>query len=195
MTRWHWLPCALLSLVAAPAAHALRCDGNIMHGGEYDYQVREHCGEPFWTDARVTYETYGTDREGYTREVQYTTWYYNFGSNQFMVRLVFRDGHLEHEETLRRGVDEIGASCDLPRVPRNLTGGELVAYCGEPTSRYRQAGQVYRSLNPYDRGYGPHYQHESEQDSEDWLYDFGGDSLYIAHVFNGNVSGIERRPR
>src|SRR5262249_17528685 len=134
----------LIALAFAPAAHALRCGGDLAHIGDYEYQLRAHCGEPFWTEGRRRYEIYGGERDRTVREGQYTTWYYNFGSGDFMVRLLFRDGHLQSEERLSRGVDEIGTSCDQIRMTRGMTSGELIAHCGQPVERY-----VVSSLNSH----------------------------------------------
>jgi hypothetical protein len=86
----------LLLLLAAPAAHAMRCGNRLVSDGAQDFQVRERCGEPFWTDRYTNIEIIG--RNGpveHQREVQFDVWYYNFGPHQLMRQLVFRDGLLE----------------------------------------------------------------------------------------------------
>lgn len=206
---------ALLFLFAfafASAAHALRCNGYIVHVGDYDYQLRQRCGEPFWTEGRTRYEGYGTrsgppgarTNDETVREVQYTTWYYNFGSSDFMVRLLFRDGHFLREERLSRGVEAIGSSCDQIRMTRGLTSGEVVAHCGEPAQRY-VTSSVNSRTNPdpaaprIERGNADFSSYRFVQDEdyqEDWIYDFGdGDTIYVAHFSNGSMSGFERRNR
>ena len=206
---------ALLLLFAfafAPAAHALRCNGSIVHVGDYDYQLRQRCGEPFWTEGRTRYEGYGTrsgppgarSSDETVREVQYTTWYYNFGSSDFMVRLLFRDGRFVREERLSRGVEDIGSSCDQIRMTRGLTSGEVVAHCGEPAQRY-VTSSVNSRTNPdpvsprIERGAADFSSYRFVQDEdyqEDWIYDFGdGDTIYVAHFSNGAMNGFERRNR
>jgi hypothetical protein len=179
---------ALLLIAAAPAAHALRCDGNLTHAGDFEYQVRDHCGEPFWVDQRTKFEAYGNEQQQYVREVHYTYWFYNFGANQFMARLTFRDGHLANEEKLGRGVEELGAGCDRTRIGRGMTSGELVAYCGEPASRYEQPGVIARRLSPV-------YAEQDDEVREEWIYDFGEDFVYVATLVNGTVNGVVRRRR
>jgi len=186
MTRY--LLIALLLVAAAPAAHALRCDSNLTHSGDFEYQVRERCGEPFWVDHHTRFEAYGTEQQQLVREVQYNSWYYNFGANNFMVRLTFRDGHLVNEEKLGRGVDEIGVSCDRARIGRGMTSGELVAYCGEPASRYEQPAVIARRLSPV-------YAEQDDDNREEWIYDFGEDFVYVATLVNGTVNGVVRRRR
>jgi hypothetical protein len=206
------LPLLLFALAFAPAAHALRCHGYIVHVGDYDYQLRQRCGEPFWTEARTRYEGYGTrsgppgarSSDETVREVQYTTWYYNFGSGDFMVRLLFRDGHFVREERLSRGVEEIGTSCDQIRMTRGLTSGEVVAHCGEPAQRYVTSSLNSRTnpdpaLPRLDRGNADFSSYRFVQDEdyqEDWIYDFGdSDTIYVAHFTNGSMGGFERRNR
>lgn len=212
---------ALLLLFAftfAPAAHALRCGGYIVHVGDYDYQLRQRCGEPFWTEGRTRYEGFGTrsgppgarSSDETVREVQYTTWYYNFGSGDFMLRLLFRDGHFVREERLSRGVEEIGTSCDQIRMTRGLTSGEVIAHCGEPAQRYVTSSLNSRThpdpvqpnfgATPANRFNGDStssYRFEQDEDyREDWIYDFGeDDTIYVAHFFNGTMGGFERRNR
>jgi hypothetical protein len=80
------------------------------------------------------------------REVYWEVWYYNFGSSMFMQRLSFRDGQLQNIEALEYGVDEIGTTCPPPIASRGLTSGELVARCGEPTTRQRNEGAFVRRV-------------------------------------------------
>jgi hypothetical protein len=190
MTTLRWLAALLMVIAIVPSAHALRCGSDLTHVGDYEFQVRARCGEPIWVESHVRVEEYGTRDERIEREVQYRDWTYNFGANNFMVRVVFRDGRLESEQKLGRGVEEIGAACDDigARFTRGISSGELVAYCGQPAERYAQPGTVTRRVA---RGV-----HEQDDDyREDWVYDFGGDLVYVAHLYNGRLNYIERRKR
>jgi hypothetical protein len=184
----HWFGMLVLLVAFAPCAHALRCGGDLTHSGDYEYQVRARCGEPVWIETHARIESYGSEHDRIEREVQYSDWYYNFGANQFMVRVEFRDGRLESEEKLGRGVDEVGTSCDTARFTRGISSGELFAYCGEPASRYVQPGAVTHRVT--------HGVYEQDDDyREEWIYDFGGDMLYVAHLANGRLNSLERRRR
>jgi Protein of unknown function (DUF2845) len=178
----------LVLLALAPAAQAMRCNGNLTHGGDYEFQVRSHCGEPFWTETHYKVETIGSREEYISREVQFTDWFYNFGASDFIVHVVFRDGQLASEEKLGRGVDEIGSACDPARFGQGLSSGEIVAYCGEPASRYAQAGVVARHVSAGVHGQDDDYR-------EEWIYDLGGNFVYVAHLYNGHLNGVERRRR
>ena len=115
-------------LLASPAALALRCGSRVLADDARDFQVRERCGDPFWSETWRGVDVIGRDSPlERQREVQWSVWYYNFGPRALMLRLVFRDGDLQRGETLGYGVREIGDSC---RANMNFTGldsGELVA--------------------------------------------------------------------
>lgn len=178
----------LLLCAAMPAAQAMRCGNDLTHTGDYEFQVRYRCGEPLWIESHAKIESFGNKELRVEREVQYEDWFYNFGSSQFMVHAVFRDGQLLSEEKLGRGVDEVGAGCEPARFGRGLSSGELVAYCGEPATRYVQPGTITRRV-----ARGVYAQDDDYR--EDWIYDFGGDSVYVAHLFDGRLNYFERRRR
>jgi hypothetical protein len=50
MTRYRPI-IALVLLMACTSAHALRCGNRVVDEGDRDFQVRERCGEPFWTES------------------------------------------------------------------------------------------------------------------------------------------------
>ena len=98
---------ALLLLVSSTSAHALRCNSRIVSEGDRDFQVRERCGDPFWTDTWYGIDV--VDRGALferQREVQWTAWYFNFGPRALMQRLVFVDGILRRTDSLGYGVRE-----------------------------------------------------------------------------------------
>lgn len=180
----------LVLLLAAPDAPAMRCGNRIVSQGAQDFQVRDRCGDPFWTDRYTDVEVIGAygplERQS---SVQFDVWYYNFGRHQLMRRLLFRDGVLLREETLGYGVDEIGDDCDPDRMPDGLSVGELVARCGEPASRRSQYDAIVR--RPI-----PGVEQWRDQRREQWVYDFG-DSRFVSIVTlsDGHVSGVERVQR
>ena len=177
-------------LLASPAALALRCGNRVLADDARDFQVRERCGDPFWSETWMGVDVVGRDSPlERQREVQWSVWYYNFGPRALMLRLVFRDGDLQRGETLGYGVREIGDSC---RANMNFTGlgsGELVARCGEPAAR-RSAhdSTVFRP--------GPGIENWREQRREEWTYDFGDSRrLRVLHLLNGTVMSVELVPR
>lgn len=169
-------------------ALGLRCGNRVVNAGMISQQVRNACGAPFWFDTYTSLEILG--RGGpieEQREVYWEVWYYNFGSSMFMQRLSFRDGQLQNIEALEYGVDEIGTTCPPPIASRGLTSGELVARCGEPTTRQRNEGAFVRRV--------PGALLATEDRREEWLYDDG--SAYMTRYFltNSHVTGADRLPR
>ena len=183
MRRYAFL--MLILLFASPDAFALRCGSRLVSEGDQDFQVRDRCGDPFWTDHYANLEIIGTHSPiEEQREVQFDIWYYNFGPRQLMRRLVFRDGHLLREDTLGYGVNQIGDDCN--RILDELSAGELVARCGEPASRRSQADTFVRRPA---RGVELWY----DQRREEWIYDIGDrEFVRIVRLVNGSVTGIER---
>lgn len=180
----------LLLLLASTSAHAMRCGNRLVTSGAQDFQVRQRCGEPFWTDRYTNVDVIGTRGPvEQQRSVQFDVWYYNFGRNQLMRELVFRDGVLLREDTLGYGVDEIGADCNPNRALTDLSIGELVALCGEPASRRSQSDTLVRRPA---RG----VEEWRDQRREDWIYD-DADSRFVrvVHLFDGRVSGVDRVQR
>src|SRR5262249_47876488 len=109
----------------------------------------------------------------------------------------------EREEKLRQGVDKLGGACHLTRRLQGLSSGELVAYCGKPSSRDRSPDMAYpmhacTEYSHLNRTYGevlPYCAQEHEDDLEEWVYDFGGASVYVVRLVNGSIDDIARRRR
>ena len=158
---------ALVLLFASQHAFALRCGNLVITREMQDLQVRDRCGDPFWTESYTSYDLVGSHDAGQVaREVQFDVWYYNFGPSSLMHRLVFRDGVLKQDDTLGYGVREIGSKCDPLMRFVDLSVGELVAFCGEPLSRRQNNDTVVDKL-------APDYRRVREQRRELWTYDFG----------------------
>ena len=102
---------ALVLLVDASSAQAMRCGTRLVREGSTPSQVRANCGEP--DDVITTTET--RQRTVYNRvagvvvadtisvEVQVQQWVYNLGPQRFMRRLIFENGVLVEIEQLERG--------------------------------------------------------------------------------------------
>jgi len=180
---------AAAALLGCAEAHALRCGDRLVTDGAQDFQVRDRCGAPFWTDRYSTIEVVGRDGPlERQREIPFDVWYYNFGPRQLMRKLVFRDGVLVREETLGYGVNEIGDDCNPQRLFERLSVGELVARCGEPVSRRMRNDAVVRRP-------APGIEQWRDQRREDWVYDFGGRDLRVVHIVDGRVDGSETLAR
>ena len=176
---------AIAFLLASPSAFALRCGTRIVTEGTQDFQVRDRCGDPFYTDTYLATEVFGAyGPVQHYREVQYDVWYYNLGPHNLMRRFVFRDGVLAREETLGYGVDEIGSDCNPNRDYRGVSVGELVARCGEPASRRTYYDAIERAV--------PGYARYRDVRREEWIYDFGEDRfLRSFRLIDGRVENID----
>lgn len=180
----------LFLLLAAPSAFAMRCGNQLVTAGMRDFQLRQRCGEPFWTDRYTQVDVAGAygpvERQ---RTVQFDVWYYNFGPRQFMRRFVFHDGELAAEDTLGYGVDEIGSDCNPLRDYRGFSSGELVARCGEPDSRRVADDTIVRRP-------APGIERWRDLRREEWTYDFGeARSLRVLRLVDGRVESVQMLPR
>lgn len=182
------LVAGLLLFAAAPAAHALRCGNRLVTAGALDFQVRERCGDPYWIEEHYQTLIAGDERIEVAQAVEYSAWFFNFGANRLLVRLLFRDGRLVREDTLDRGVDELGNSCAPARLSSGISSGELVARCGEPSSRRVLPGLISQRV-------GANLYRQSQGYREDWTYDFGGALVYLLHLARGQVQSVESLPR
>lgn len=180
----------LLLALASPAAHAMRCGNRLVVDGDPDYQVRQRCGEPYWSERYTRIVIVGRDGPiELQREVQFDVWYYNFGPRQLLRRLEFRDGRLQREGTLGYGVAEIGGDCDANRLVDGLDAGELVARCGEPASRRSLTDTVVRRP-------APGIEQWQGVQREEWVYDFGERRLpRILQLVDGRVVDVVSAPR
>ena len=169
--------------LAGPVHAAMRCGNRLVNEGDRVFQVRERCGEPFWSESWLGVDILGRDTPiERQREVEWSVWYYNFGPRALMMRVAFVDGILRDTEALGYGVRRIGDSCRATMDFRGLSSGELVARCGEPASR-RQARDslVMRS--------GPHLERWREQRREEGVYDFGDTRfLRVLDLVDGRVT-------
>ena len=80
---------ALALLANAPASAAMRCGTELVVEGDSVLKLLEACGEP----------DMGVAALGPTN----AEWIYNFGPDEFMKRVVIRDGQVERIEELGRG--------------------------------------------------------------------------------------------
>ena len=173
--RW-WLPLLLLAAAAEPA-QALRCNGRLVDLGDHAVQVERRCGEPYWIETYSEWLVAGEDRALEQRvERQLEAWYYNFGADRLLHRLLFVDGRLVRDDTLGYGVARIGSRCNYDLLDRGVSIGEVVARCGLPASQNRRYGQVtQRDANGLAR--------EREIRRDEWVYDPGGNRRLELFVF------------
>jgi hypothetical protein len=172
--------------LVGPVHAAMRCGNRLVNEGDRAFQVRDRCGEPFWSESWLGVDILGRDTPiERQREVEWSVWYYNFGPRALMMRVAFVDGVLRETEALGYGVRRIGDSCRATMDFRGLSSGELVARCGEPASR-RQARDSL-AWRP-----GPNLERWREQRREEWVYDFGETRfLRVLDLVDGRVTSTQ----
>lgn len=187
LIRWLLI---LTVLAFAGDAHALRCGSRVVATGDYDFQVRDRCGEPYWIASYGELLVAGAGGPiEHRRERVFDDWYYNFGPNQLVHRLRFRDGRLIRIDTLGYGSHGIGEDCDDIDLARGRTPGEVVLRCGEPesrTARYRDI--LIRDAFGNERLRPVRY--------EEWIYRFPGSRFVRMAIFiDGRLDRVEHIPR
>lgn len=180
----------LLLLVVATPAKALRCNGRLIDSGDHALQVRERCGEPYWIDRYSEWQVMGEDgplEQRVERSVE--VWFYNFGSNRFLQRLIFRDDRLQHEESLEYGFDRAPKKCNLNTLPAGISSGEIIARCGLPKSRKERYGDIIERD-------GQGNARIRVMRHEDWIYDPGASRDYrLLLIIDGRLSDTQRLDR
>ncbi len=176
----------LIGLVAARDAQALRCGSRIVVTGDHALQVRERCGEPFWIEEAAELEVRG-ERSRFERRLEHReeSWYYNFGPNKLMRRLVFVDSRLVREDTLGYGLNQVGGGCNPDTLQPGLRTGEIVARCGIPDSREARWEEVI-----VRDGFGNARQRLVRR--EEWIYDPGrGRNFRVLVMVDGTLSQVD----
>lgn len=189
MTTWKRAARAALALAflaAAGDALALRCSGRIVGTGDHRFEVEERCGEPFWVERYSEYQVIGEFAPVQrTIEHRIEAWYYNFGPNTLMRRLVFLDNRLQREDTLGYGYTSLGTNCDLDALPPGSSTGEVVARCGTPAADdTRYVEQVVRD------GAGNARERIIRQD--EWMYRRSSRAPRLLTFNDGRLESIER---
>ncbi len=174
----------------AGAAEALRCGNRVVSSGDWDFQVRERCGEPAWTNTFGELLVSGIDGPLQRRvERVHEEWFYNFGPRNLVQRLLFVDGRLSRIESVGYGVRQVGGDCSEVALRRGATLGEVYLHCGEPRSRSNR----YEDIVIRD-GHGNARVRPVRR--EEWLYSFGSSRFLRMVVFHdGRLDRVERISR
>lgn len=162
------------------------CHGSLIQAGETKEQVLAKCGEPAWRDTRT--ESFLEDVGKGPNVVSVTTdeWIYDFGHNQLLEFLRFRDGRLV---TIRSGNYGFGGfrngDCGYGA---NLSLGdsklEVVAKCGEPAAGGAGEDRIGETGDPEER-------RDAFMATDEWMFDFGPDHfMYYLTFRHGRVMEI-----
>jgi hypothetical protein len=180
----------VLLLGACAPALALRCDGRVVDLGDHAIQITERCGAPFWVDGYtevLVRGEFGPLEQRFERPVE--AWYYNFGPNRLLRRLLLVDDRLVREDSLGYGVATIGADCRIDALPAGTPAGIIVARCGEPASRRERWREIVR------RDAAGNARRRFIRD-EDWVYDLDANrDLRLLRLVDGVVQSVERLDR
>lgn len=179
-----------LALWPAAQAEAMRCGSRVVSTGDYDFQVRERCGQPDWVDTRrelLTQGAYGPLERRAERVIE--DWYYDRGANALVQRLVFVDGRLSRTESAGYGPGARTGHCGDVDFSRGATTGEIVLRCGLPDSRavryrdeIRRDGRGNELLRP--------------REVEEWIYAGRGGRLGRLLMFeDGRLARVSTLPR
>jgi hypothetical protein len=183
----------LLAWVVIPpvmAGDSLRCGSRIVSTESIAPAVLAACGEPAYRDVWRYYD------ESYARYVGDTeVWTYNFGPNQLLRILRFRNGKLNTIETDGYGFRaQPDGRCDPTDIIDGLSKYRLLSYCGEPAAKreigYLIADRPRDGEPPYS--YGPRGRVFSPSYREEWTYNFG--SRYLLRrvmLENGRVTDVQ----
>lgn len=180
----------LLMLAISVPAHALRCDGRLVNPGDHALQVRERCGEPYWVDRYSEWLIRG-ERGPLEQRIERNVevWFYNFGSNRFLQRLVFRDNRLQSEQNLGYGFTRQPERCNVDRLLPGTSNGEIIARCGPPQSQSQRYGDV---IERDDSGNA----RVRVVRRDEWIYDAGGSRDYrLLVIVDGRLSETQRLDR
>lgn len=119
----------------------------------------------------------------------YEEWFYNFGPRRFMMRLLFADGRLLREDELGYGYNQLGQDCNASAFTRGVSTGELVARCGQPTSRRDNPSAIVRRDSVGN-------EHIRPRRNEEWIYDFSDNQfLRVLTIINGRIESVNELRR
>lgn len=175
----------LLPFAPAASEDGMRCGAHLISPGDRMFEVRELCGEP---DIKVVLVSALSVNYGFLPYEE--EWQYNFGPQQLMRFVRFRNGRLSSVQTGPHGFLRPAERCKPFTVTEGLSTLELLAQCGEPALIERRIAEHSYRLGVI----GPFY--PAGTAVEDWIYDFGSNSFRrIATVIDGRVLRVENTKR
>lgn len=192
-TIFGW-PLVLLALVCSAsvaAADSMRCGSRLVSVEARAGEVLAICGEPSYRDDRP-FQQPGGNWVSDTEE-----WTYNFGSNQLLRVLSFRNGRLVDIASDGYGFPRsAGSRCEPNGIVEGLSKYRLLMACGQPLTR-----QTFSGYRPYSEGNsGDGFRRGNQYVvpiyREEWVYNFGARYLLrIVTLDNGRVSDVQNGQR
>lgn len=181
---------ALALLTVADSAWAMRCGNRLVTTGDYDFQVRERCGEPYWSNGFSELHIQGLDGPLERRQERvFEEWFYQDGPHRLVRRLLFADNRLVRIEVGGYGVRSIGNECSDRAFRRGAAAGEVFLRCGAPEARNQRYEDVVQRDGSGNARVRPIRR-------EEWFYPFDGSRFVRKLVFhNGVLDRVERIAR
>ncbi len=174
-----------LTALAQTSQSALRCGSSLVGDGAWPIEVEESCGPP---DYVAAYPTTTVPGFGVVQTEEH--WYYNPGPQRFIRRLIFRNGKLARVDDLGYGFHVSDSpNCNISTLRHARTEYELIARCGEPTSRRVewQPPSIHNRTQTW--------QTQQPVLVQEWLYDFSSNQFrQVVTLRNGQVVDIAPRP-
>lgn len=179
----------LLLLTTSAYAGSMRCANQIVTNGDTKADVRLKCGEPVSQSEHQEQLREGIDQE---REVRTTfvfnDWVYNFGPDQFMQIVTFKNGRVVEIRSGSHGYAARG-SVDMCRDGQLLNTGDTAAEvelkCGAPVNRETRDDTVIDKLDTRSSL-------RRTIAIDEWTYNFGPKKLILNLRFeNGRLVKTE----
>jgi hypothetical protein len=188
--RWVLLAACMLPAGPVSAGDSLRCGSRIVSVKALAAQVAAVCGEPVYVDR---WEFDAPPYGGFVVDTE--VWYYNFGANQLLRLLRFRNGRLVDVDTDGYGFNTLpDGSCSPSQIVDGESKYRLLLTCGEPIDR--RGGSSLRPILPQSRVY-QQYDHALKNDyvtpvyREEWTYNFGSSARQRTAILeNGMVVDV-----
>lgn len=172
---------ALLPPLSAARAEptTLRCDGRLVELGDWDFQLADICGEPYYTErwAELVSVPAGSG-VAVSRAVEFEDRYFDRGGDRLLRRVRLREGRIVQIDQLTQRGGAPLSRCTPAHIRSGITSGELVALCGAPARR-DALGEALRVGEPPAESIIPTRR-------ERWLYPDGA-RVTVVDVVRGRV--------
>jgi hypothetical protein len=175
----------------AGKSSAFYCGNNLVSEGDTTAEVILKCGQPYWKEEHTEkiIEGVGEGRE-FRETAVIEEWTYNFGPQDWLYLLKFRNGNLVTIETRGYGYRKDSGlnTCNKGRrLAIGDTTAEVVMKCGEPFDKSVRADEI-RETTDKDR------ERRVSIVVEEWTYNFGPDSwIFLLKFENGKLVEIKTR--
>lgn len=187
---------AALALLLATASVApvlaqsqtLRCEGRLARVGDWDFQLRQTCGTPYFVEQWRALVSVATGPQvAISTPVDFEDWYFDQGSNRFLQRVRLRDGRITAVESLSAyGRRQPLEQCSGASVRTGISIGELVSLCGLPAQRRALDEALVSGHSPAVSVLPVRHQR--------WIYALSNSRWLIVELVHGRVAALDTTP-